>query len=461
MTTSPINNIHISSTIMSASSEDIIQELHNTIKALCHLLTENQEAFNKGLEKLYQKGADLIDREVTNRSFTPMDLTQIFTQLDQTLPWGPIKLQDSIHKTLAKTYRIFLELTWYRACLERRSISLKMTKNLQLIVSGSAGALPITHLSTCFEYKCFQQAAKLLRRSETLLSHYTQEPPLLETSFINVTESLKNTAHKIGSVWAHSWYLPVHQLRWRAETIRSLNDFNQIIAPIQSYFQEQGYFFTLCLATVYADLIKNPQIIDEVKVAAAKGLTHLAELRDTQFMAPLVQDIYDTTPILRIAHLIKEKDRYFLTRSLIKELIMELKDKHPHLNLDNCLNALKRPYADAIALIERVKLNAAPFRSLLEKKKELKGLLKELQDMRITPGSQEAATIHQHLKGYQKGILRIEEELKAVTPVQPIENLNSLDVLKIELIEQALFKVENQPNLLQEMEIMLKDQLTH
>ncbi|MGR3911789.1 MAG: hypothetical protein QRY71_00545 [Candidatus Rhabdochlamydia sp.] len=342
MLISAMSKLSISNTIQGTSPQSIVEELNHDVKEICTVLTPDQKFFPQGLDHLYQKGSELVAAEVKNQPLINNSLISIIHTLDQSEHWS------AAQESLAKVCRIFLELSWYKLCVEKQPVSLEFKKNLLPLLSGDIKALSTDTLGAEFEYQCAMQVVKLLRSLP--LQGLSSLDKSSSDLFKEVTEGVKTLTQKTGDNQVEAWYPEVQQLRWRAATIRSLDDFNHIITPVKAHFQEKGHQFTLGLVLIYKDLLKNKDVSSEVKAQIADELVELIHLQDKDFFPAFGEKGIGRTASAKLdketkeriekdetkaikseefnqiaLDLMKKHDRYHVTHQLIQELVQDLR----------------------------------------------------------------------------------------------------------------------------------------
>ncbi|CAM0117842.1 hypothetical protein [Rhabdochlamydiaceae symbiont of Dictyostelium giganteum] len=394
MLISAMSKLSISNTIQGTSPQSIVEELNHDVKEICTVLTPDQKFFPQGLDHLYQKGTQIIAAEVKNQPLVNSSIVSTLNTLDEQGGWT------TLQEGVAKVCRIFLELTWYRSFVEKQPVSLEFKGSLLPLLSGDVKDFSTATFSADFEYKCSLQAIKLLRSLASQGFSSLGNSP--SDTFTQLTEEVKTLAQKIGSDKVEAWYLEVHQLRWRAATIRSLDDFNHIITPVKAHFQEKGHQFTLGLVSIYKDLLKNKDVSSEVKAQIADELVELIHLQDKDFFPAFGEKGIGRTASAKLdketkeriekdetkaikpeefkqiaLDLIKKHDRYHFTQVLIQELVQDLRvnKSDASFDLDGYINTSKIKER----ITQLIKQYEAEVTSTQEKRVELKLFINELE----------------------------------------------------------------------------------
>ncbi|CAM0117457.1 hypothetical protein RSOCI_03810 [Rhabdochlamydiaceae symbiont of Dictyostelium giganteum] len=447
----------------------IADRLTQKVNAVCKLWEESSDSIGtqKGLEDLYLEGLKLVTAEVQLRPLTGTILTQIVTSINDKVTWKNFESRYDVHASLSKTYRIFLELVWYRSFFTNDTVSKSTKQDLFDKAVVNLECIPQAYPSIRFEYECSRQAIKVLQISQSLLSRYGSTVVSIAantvttvasvvgntattvasfvanteiSSFIDTTVAIREFIEKMKMDLSSKWYIEVHELRWMATAIRTANDFNQVINPIRARFQENGKEYTLGLAATYMDLIRNPDVEDAVKFEAVEGFLTLAKLKDSSLRASLIQKMGKTLSREKLLEYGKECDKYHATRLLIKEYIHNVRLYFNSLGtiVDEHLNADNTPYMENDAVIRQKKVAPDALAELIVKYESLEAYINQteqfIQDTRdvLTDAEQEER---------DREVELAREELKEAQ-IEEAELNKEVEEMKAQLVEEILAQLD-------------------
>ncbi|WP_226988468.1 hypothetical protein [Candidatus Protochlamydia sp. R18] len=216
---------------------------------------------------------------------------------------------------------------------------LKKTRNAMIENSTAIlSLLPENEIGARFEYRCAEQAAKCLKVVKSALKRYSGH--LLDigesaegTSFFGVLKGSKGFLKEAKKDWVYEWYPPVLELRWLSAGIKKQRDFKDIIEVRLKNFQEKGKEYTICLATIFLDLIKNKdsEVSDNVRMLATKALANLLRCKDEDRVSKTVNTVLKILPDTKVVqNVVKNEDRYWNTRVLIMQSLLKLVKDRTH-----------------------------------------------------------------------------------------------------------------------------------
>jgi hypothetical protein len=356
------------------------QGIHRSFTERFDIEHAKQEA-----EQLYQEGLQLVHAEVNGKPLLKEIVSSVVFELNEVIPLGSIQHQVPLHQTFSKVYRVFIELTWYQCWRQRQQPVYsdyrdKIIANSNLVMT----VLPEDQIGVRFEYSCAEQAAKCLTPSEKIWKKYLDHLLNLGEaaeggSTFGIVKAFKALDTEAGKDWIQKWYLDIHPLRWISTRIRNMQDFNAMIVPELQKFKDKGGNYTLCLATIFMDLIKNPTVEDQVKIRAAMGFVDIFLLEDQDWISQILNGMLKKIPLNPIQKAAKREDRYLLTRTLILQSIEELVKEGNYPYLEESIKALvtvqrKSIHADerrAIQLkLQELSREKAKFQQDIEEKEE-------------------------------------------------------------------------------------------
>ncbi|MBS0648394.1 MAG: hypothetical protein JSS10_04110 [Verrucomicrobia bacterium] len=395
-------------------------------------------------EILYREGIELVAKEVEGQPILKEDIvSSVVTELNELVAAENIQNHIPLHQTLSKVYHIFIEITWYQ-CWRQQQRPV-FTTTIEKILNNCDRIrknLPKDQAGIWFEYSCAKQAAKCLTPSETVWGKYIDillslGEHIQGKSIFGIIRDAIAIGVEVEKRWIKRWYLPIYQLRWSSTLVRTKRDFETLIGPQLEKFQKEGGKYTLCLATIYRELIRNPAVEEEAKLLASKELAGLVQLQDDKSIASnLANYLIKRLPHLKpIKYLAIKADRYWPTRLMITQYAFELKKEGKLPYIRETINALltfqrKTRIEDerqAIQLqIEKLKAESTQTKELIEKCQAFlqaagAGIMKAGQEKDV----QETKVNRDRYLQEQKDI---EEELKATEQAQPLlSELEELD----------------------------------
>jgi hypothetical protein len=403
-------------------SFDIIKqrtlEINNLLERLDTKSAE-QEA-----QQLYQEGIQLVAMEASGKPIANGDALLIAHKLNDVIATNGIEHQLPFLRAISKVYRIFLELTWTYSWRQNQMPVHTDTRDKILQSADRMITLLEGHqaeIETQFEYRCAKQAAKCLTPSEKIWNKYLDHLLNLGEaaqglSVFGIIKAFKTLVIDTGKDWIQGWYPDVQQLRWLSTRIRTVQDFNDIIVSELPRFKEKGGKYTLCLATIFMELIQNPIVEEGVKTRAATGFADLFRLEDRDRVSRFLNHALKKVPIKPVKEAAKKEDCYLLTRALILEYIEKLvkEGRYPHLNLQECVRTLVTAQKQTVHESER-KAIQLKLHELGREKAEIQKFIKETKEyLESTRGESRA--------GEEEEIQQAKEELqKAVEDQESIE----------------------------------------
>ncbi|MBS0649341.1 MAG: hypothetical protein JSS10_08985 [Verrucomicrobia bacterium] len=302
-------------------------------------------------KQLYQDGACLIKAELKHEPLIKEVVDPVVDELDKAISSRSIQHNFPLHRTLSKAYRVYIELMWYQCWRQRQLATDKGTRN-DLInhAKKNLSILPRDSLIAIkFEYRCAQQAAKCLKPSESVWNDYLKSGLKIGESISgkNIPGMILGLGELIQQLrlnFVRPWYPDVHTLRWDSTRIQTEQDFNQLFKTKVENFLKKGHNYTLCLAVICKELIKNKQVDGKARDLAFDHLIRLLDLEDLNIADHKhLSRVFDSFPLSKLKKLAKKLDRYYETRILTIKFLGTLSRKNKYANLRaECLNALKK-----------------------------------------------------------------------------------------------------------------------
>ncbi|WP_213105197.1 hypothetical protein [Candidatus Protochlamydia amoebophila] len=282
-----------------------------------------QEANN-----LYQEGIKLVVSEVNKKPIIDEIVSPVVITLSEIFSSKLTQHAFILHRHLSKTYRIFIELTLHQ-CSRHGSVPITNETRDDIIKNSKEilCILPKEEVGARFEYRCAEQAAKCLK---VVKSFWKKSPEHIlnigeaaeGTSFFGIIKGFQGFIKDAKNDWVHEWYPYIHELQWLSANIKTKEDFKNIIGARLKNFQEKGKKYTICLALIFVDLIKNPDVAENVRELAAKGLADLFIIREHGDIIAYLAKLLSQVKLTEKAAI--KADRYWKTRSLIMQNLEEL-----------------------------------------------------------------------------------------------------------------------------------------
>ncbi|CAF22780.1 hypothetical protein [Candidatus Protochlamydia amoebophila] len=327
-------------------------------------LTDGQFNYKKAIQEsnnLYQEGVQLAIAEVNTKPIIEEIVSPVVCTLNDIVSLGSTQHLVSFHQSLSKTYRIFIELTWYRCWCQGSLPTLNETRDTIMENSKRIlSVLPKKEIGARFEYRCAEQAAKCLVPVKSIWKKFCNH--LLNigesaegVSFFGVIKGFQELNKDVKKDWLQAWYPYIHELRWLSANIKTQEDFENIIETKLEEFQEKGKKYTVCLALIFVDLIKNPEVTENVRKLAAKGLADLFLLKDQDRLSTLTEFALEKFPQVKLFQkTVKNEDRYWKTRSLIMQSLEELSKDDAHKDyIQDTLKSLVKVQNESIHIEEK------------------------------------------------------------------------------------------------------------
>ena len=95
------------------TQREIVEQAQKMSKALTEKYDTNSVL--KNAEELYRKGTELVTLAVANRKqIFPDVVSPVVIELSDVVSLEKIQNETELHRVLSKTYRTFVEYTWYQ-----------------------------------------------------------------------------------------------------------------------------------------------------------------------------------------------------------------------------------------------------------------------------------------------------------------------------------------------------------
>ncbi|WP_148300672.1 hypothetical protein, partial [Candidatus Protochlamydia sp. R18] len=335
--------------------------------------------------KLYQEGIKLVISEVNKKPIIDEIVSPVVITLSENFSSTLTLTQHvfTLHRHLSKAYRIFIELTWHQC--SRHGVP-TMNETRDDIIENSKGILrilPKEEVGARFEYRCAKQAAKCLTPVESIWKKLFEHSLSIGEAAQGISPFgiIKNgieLSKDVRKEWPAEWYFYIHDLRWLSANIRTEGDFKNIIEKKIENLQGKGKQYTICLALIFVDLIKNSEVTNKVRELASKGLADLFVLRDRDRVSKLTKFALKKYPNFEfLQNIVKKADRYWETRSLIMQSLEELAKNADYEEYSNeIVGSLVKIQSETIHIEEQSTIQES-LKVLKEKNKRLQEAIEE------------------------------------------------------------------------------------
>lgn len=308
-------------------------------------------------QSLYRDAVEMVAAELSGNSYIHDETTvhPIIADLHEALKYPGYEGYVGVQRTLSKVFRVFVEMAWYQPWRMDQEIPVKPEFRDGLIeIAGLMKKILKTQENTTganFELRCAKQAAQRLKPASELWKKYLM---LLGDTAVGVAgrsipavwDALKNLAEELyqdNPGRGIFWYPKVHILRWESTRVQTEKDFEEKIVKEILVCKNEGDNLSLCLATVLIELIKRPDVDQEVKERALfgrqfksvrgephDGLIHLIKWEHQE----TIQE-YKKYPSEIVRKVLRRGDRFWETRDLTAQFLIKLanqKQKYPEYN---------------------------------------------------------------------------------------------------------------------------------
>lgn len=337
-------------------------------------------------KQLYQDGLKiaigLVEDQPTETG--EIDATPTMLILDEIIRSDKIQHAIPLHRTLCKTYRLFIELTWYQC----KSQGMKtFGQNVQDILANSKRiyrASSDKEIRTKFEYRCAKEAAKCLDPTYNTWEKYLDTGLDLgkaaeEGSSFGMFKVLKQAIKDVKER-GHLWYLEVHYLHWVSAWIKTEKNLQSMIDPnLEESFCKRGRERTTGLAIAYMSLFKNSSVEDAVRLHAYRGLIRIFTLRDPNGIVDNILDLFRSSKDKQAQKLARFWEAHRLTGKYLTKISTHSKYQKHREQLLSGLQFEKRGYAEEKKILEdKENQQKVDLNSCAAKDKQLRGQLASL-----------------------------------------------------------------------------------
>ena len=267
-----------------------LQAVTESAQEIRCLLTErfDHNLATERTEKLYQTALLIIRGLCENEALFPEIVSPVVSILNDVISLESIQNLDPLIRVLSKTYRVFVELSWYQCWQQKQCLT--HTETIEKIRANCAqvqAILPRKEFLARFEFSCTEQALRLLKPTENIWLKYLTLIPKAGSAGANLSigeglEILKQVIQFAQRDWLKSWYPDVHYMRWMSACIKTVGAFNETMGMRIERFLKAGKKHTECLAIIYMDFIKDQSLAHGLRQFAAKQLSDLLMLEDRE-----------------------------------------------------------------------------------------------------------------------------------------------------------------------------------
>lgn len=282
--------------------------------------------------KLYQQGRELIQGEIQEKPVIKEIVSPVVITLSTVLSLDTIQHQYRLCHHLSKTYRIFMELSWYQCWRQQEIETYNSTRDALINTAEKvATILPPDQIATKFELRCAEQGARCLFPAESVWKTILGSLASAAEAVVGVNapsffSAIKEIFIQCAGRLVDSWYLQIYPWRWQSELITTVQEFESLITPavIQKCLDE-GHKHAVCLTMLFMNIIKkNPQggplgLLAFNGNGKRIGLVHLLNYRNT-----------DTFTLERLGQVFGKPDRFGSSRLLTLQYLLRMskKDKY-------------------------------------------------------------------------------------------------------------------------------------
>lgn len=309
---------------------DCMIELANNITG--YIKKQQLDQAKTDLEKLYELGIQLVRNEVLpEKKITIGIVSPVVITLNE-IAWNLIQHNSPFHRTLSKTYRLFMELTWFQCWKNGQRNTFSETKDKIIkCIEQVLSTLPKQFIDVRFEYDCAYAAAKCLDVPEQMFE-LRKTAPLVVALFtagttgavsanivVKCFDSMKYLVTNLSQEKPDMWFLDVHYLRWLSTIVFENERFFPFYKEIEKFIAKKNPHQNLCLATIFLDLMKSKDTKDGVKKLAVEELINLLGTEDQKGIVHYALGTWTNSEFLQ--SIAKQWDSYWEARALIIENI--------------------------------------------------------------------------------------------------------------------------------------------
>lgn len=257
-----------------------LQTMTERAQGIYKLLTDGFDCVQakKEAKTLYQEGLTHLQAEVESKAIIGDPLSPVMIKLSEVVSLETIQQCDSLHRSLGKVYRLFIELCWYQSVknLERPLYTQTQEKIQAAAKDIQKVLLKKTEIAAEFEYACAKQAAKCFNVSESTWEKYAMRGIRMSSAAVdhNTLELLNGSLELFKDFEKsqfRSWYFECHSLRWKSTLVKGPLNFNKLVQPHIDECRSKGGRHATCLTIVFMEIIKNSETKPKLRDHLVRG----------------------------------------------------------------------------------------------------------------------------------------------------------------------------------------------
>jgi hypothetical protein len=314
---------------MTISIDEMVREA-TAVKSCFQGKQEEREAIRL-LGALYLEGLTLSEQVVHGQKISlSSPITPVVITLADVVALDTMHDNLPLHRSLCKTYRLFVEILWHQR-LEIPNSVIRDEVKVKLINCAEKAELHFTATKQhdiAFEYKTARAAAVVLKSSESLWKKVFKAPQgTTPWAFIQTCQKLRTLFVENTT---DSAYFDIHALRWLSACTRTKIVFNERISSDEvESCHSKGKEAAVNLVMICRDILLNPeaqdvelikQVVDLLrqiscwaKTARGGGLSHVREI-----LNPLYEQASSLAEqFLRDNHAVIQEKRGILPRGAL------------------------------------------------------------------------------------------------------------------------------------------------
>ncbi|MGZ6298171.1 MAG: hypothetical protein ACXWM2_02115, partial [Parachlamydiaceae bacterium] len=319
---------------------------------------DDVKAARKAGRELYELGNKMIENGVSSHPLADDANESVLPVIEKLCAiMARPGYQDcvSLNRTLAKAYRVFLELRINQSCRRKERMSVfPIVRDTYIQLSKDMSSILRSRKNSTlarFELRCARQAARCLATTDSKKIKYVflavdlclTLPGLIKGDPVSTWEALKKIARKVAKddltalLGFKSWYPYVRYLRWEAKRVSTLEQFEKTIEPMWEIAQNEGGNYSNALAVVLMEIIKNgtDQVVKQRACMGdgyyKLGLTHLITIEKVGKWKNSARHLTDYFP-----EKFNQKDRFWETRQIVTQYLFRLATKPKYKDFREC-----------------------------------------------------------------------------------------------------------------------------
>lgn len=305
----------------------------------------DEEAAKQLLTALYADGIQSIKAELQGKSLFPDTANPVMDYLSQMVSLETLQNQTDLHRALSKTYRVFVELTWYQAWHKgeettdipifpaTKDKAIKCSVDMIEILAKRHNAPEVE-----FEYRMAQEAAKLLMPSESIWAKFLESATktvsgIATLNFEEVWEGLKSIKSEVDKEGVEEWYFDTFFMRWAFVNVHKPKDLKlpmihailkNSVKKCMEEGREYAQGFLMCLMDILEDPDADPQL-KEIAIVGNADLPGIISLFEKDDASAIVTFCNKIGMDLFAQKFDRFQDARFLAQSFLKKIATDPK----------------------------------------------------------------------------------------------------------------------------------------